>query len=215
MEFQKKAIGKMKDISAGGGRTVLFVSHNMVSIQALCSRAILMENGGVKYDGNVNEVIDEYMKLNAEAQKSRFFYEDPDLAPGNEHIRILSFSINPEEPFIHEEVALVFKVLNTSKYDGLSISIDFVNNQEIIAFGTGVDFKCAKGEAKSVKCHIPKDLLNDGLFNLNVYVSSDTKSLLFAHNNLVSFEVREDKRELGYLGKVNGVVRPKLNWEII
>lgn len=46
-EFQKKAIGKMKDISAGGGRTVLFVSHNMASVKSLCTRAILLENGTV------------------------------------------------------------------------------------------------------------------------------------------------------------------------
>ena len=61
-EFQKKAIGKMKDVSQGQGRTVLFVSHNMGSIRNLCKRGILLENGMVKKDGNVNEVVDFYLQ---------------------------------------------------------------------------------------------------------------------------------------------------------
>ena len=60
-EFQKKAIGKMKDISQKGGRTVLFVSHNMTSIKALCSRAVLLENGKLTKDGSPDEVINYYL----------------------------------------------------------------------------------------------------------------------------------------------------------
>ena len=44
-EFQKKAIGKMQNISKEGGRTVLFVSHNMAAVKNLCSRGVLLENG--------------------------------------------------------------------------------------------------------------------------------------------------------------------------
>lgn len=60
-EFQKKAIGKMQDVSQGEGRTVLFVSHNMASIRALCNNGILLENGKVVYTGNVGDVVDRYM----------------------------------------------------------------------------------------------------------------------------------------------------------
>ena len=60
-EFQKKAIGKMKDVSQGEGRTVLFVSHNMGSIRSLCKRGILLENGRVKADGEVNSICDMYL----------------------------------------------------------------------------------------------------------------------------------------------------------
>ena len=52
VEFQKKAIGKMQDVSQKQGRTVLFVSHNMASIRKLCNRAILLENGIIKYQGH-------------------------------------------------------------------------------------------------------------------------------------------------------------------
>lgn len=59
-EFQKKAIGKMQDVSRGDGRTVLFVSHNMGAVKSLCNSGILLENGIVTKTGNINDVIDEY-----------------------------------------------------------------------------------------------------------------------------------------------------------
>jgi len=60
-EFQKKAIGKMQDVSRGEGRTVLFVSHNMGSVRRLCKSGVLLENGGIKFIGNVNDTIKTYL----------------------------------------------------------------------------------------------------------------------------------------------------------
>ena len=60
-EFQKKAIGKMKDVSKGEGRTVLFVSHNMTSVKNLCKNGVLLENGSVKLIGPIDKVVDEYL----------------------------------------------------------------------------------------------------------------------------------------------------------
>ena len=63
-EFQKKAIGKMQDVSQGEGRTVLFVSHNMASIKTLCHRGILLENGSVSYDGLIENTVNLYLRAN-------------------------------------------------------------------------------------------------------------------------------------------------------
>ncbi len=63
-EFQKKAIGKMQAISQGEGRTVLFVSHNMESVQKLCTRAIILENGTIAYNGEVDKAISFYLRNN-------------------------------------------------------------------------------------------------------------------------------------------------------
>ncbi len=65
-EFQKKAIGKMKDISSQGGRTVLFVSHDMAAIQSLCSKAIVLKNGSISYKGPVEKAIGFYLKNSLE-----------------------------------------------------------------------------------------------------------------------------------------------------
>lgn len=61
-EFQKKAIGKMQDISKGEGRTVLFVSHNMASVKQLCTRAIVLDNGMCAKEGDVEECLDFYLE---------------------------------------------------------------------------------------------------------------------------------------------------------
>lgn len=64
-EFQKKAIGKMQDISHGEGRTVLFVSHNMGSIRALCTQGVVLTNGVVSYIGSIGEAVESYLLENA------------------------------------------------------------------------------------------------------------------------------------------------------
>lgn len=73
-EFQKKAIGKMKDVSQGGGRTVLFVSHNMDSMLNLCDNGVLLENGMVKYTGDIRSTVAEY--VNGGNTESRFTQEE-------------------------------------------------------------------------------------------------------------------------------------------
>jgi len=65
-EFQKKAIGKMQDVSRGEGRTVLFVSHNMGSVRQLCNKGILLDNGMVSYQSSIDNVIDKYLMTGAE-----------------------------------------------------------------------------------------------------------------------------------------------------
>jgi lipopolysaccharide transport system ATP-binding protein len=70
-EFQKKAIGKMQDISAEGGRTVLFVSHDMSSINRLCQKSLLLKNGYVEFVGETSEVIKYYLLDNSEGYKTK------------------------------------------------------------------------------------------------------------------------------------------------
>lgn len=68
-EFQRKAIGKMQDVSKGSGRTVLFVSHNMASIENLCRHTILMKNGRLMSYGDTNLIIESYLKNTFVASK--------------------------------------------------------------------------------------------------------------------------------------------------
>lgn len=59
-EFQAKCLGKMEDVAHNGGRTVLFVSHNMAAVQNLCKKGILLNHGEVDYVGGITEVIENY-----------------------------------------------------------------------------------------------------------------------------------------------------------
>ncbi|QDT63296.1 ABC transporter ATP-binding protein [Calycomorphotria hydatis] len=71
-EFQSKCIGKMQSV-AGGGRTVLFVSHNMAAVTALCSRTVVLNNGKVAFDGSCTEGIDYYLSSNPSENPRREF----------------------------------------------------------------------------------------------------------------------------------------------
>ena len=93
-EFQKKAIGKMQDVSRGDGRTVLFVSHNMASMQRLCSRGVLLEYGSVKFIGSISDTINKYMSSqvtqqtfnNGEGDKDVLWVEYAKVYPENGNV---------------------------------------------------------------------------------------------------------------------------------
>lgn len=116
-EFQKKAIGKMNDVAHEGGRTVLFVSHNMTAVKQLCTQGILLQNGQLAFSGTAKEVIEEYLSVNPDflltplaQRKDRYgngrvrltnilFFNENDVAVSecfvNQYLRIeLQFEIN-------------------------------------------------------------------------------------------------------------------------
>ena len=70
-EFQKKAIGKMQDVSKGEGRTVLFVSHNMAAVRSLCTRGVMLKNGMVDFIGNIPDTLDHYLKIDGKTKKDK------------------------------------------------------------------------------------------------------------------------------------------------
>lgn len=97
-EFQKKAIGKMQDISKGEGRTVLFVSHNMATVKSLCTRGVVLEYGKVVFEGNIIDSINNYLGSN---KKQNFTTEvivtnENRKIKTNQEIEILSIKLlNP------------------------------------------------------------------------------------------------------------------------
>lgn len=71
VEFQKKAVGKMQDISISEGRTVLFVSHNMAAVKSLCTRVLVLNNGVIDFEGNQNTAIDHYLNLGGDSENTQ------------------------------------------------------------------------------------------------------------------------------------------------
>nr|MBP6556928.1 Wzt carbohydrate-binding domain-containing protein [Flavobacterium sp.] len=85
-EFQKKCLGKMGDISKGQGRTVLFVSHNMASVQNLCSKGIMLEHGMIKCTGNIDQVVREYL---SKSRAENVILADVQKRKGNGKLRFV------------------------------------------------------------------------------------------------------------------------------
>ena len=134
-EFQKKAIGKMKEVSTSGGRTVLFVSHNMASIATLCTRAIMMENGLITMDGEVKNVIDNYLETNLSQIKSGTLL-DSQLRRGNGKARIVDFQINENGYYSEDVIKLDFLIEVNSNIEEIYATILIKhpkNEKEIIS----------------------------------------------------------------------------------
>ena len=92
-EFQKKAIGKMKEVSSAGGRTVLFVSHNMTAIRNLCTKGILLNNGNTEFIGDISNTIDRYMNLCMPKIQYIPISEARRSQKGNNHMRFISLDV--------------------------------------------------------------------------------------------------------------------------
>ena len=116
-EFQKKAIGKMQDVSRGEGRTVLFVSHNMASIQNLCKTGILLDKGMIKTTGEVSDVINTYISANlAEVGDVSHVSEFSRLGATTKELEILE--LTRTSPYVldsSEDLSFVVRVKRNSK----------------------------------------------------------------------------------------------------
>jgi lipopolysaccharide transport system ATP-binding protein len=112
-EFQKKAIGKMQDVSRNEGRTVLFVSHNMQAVRNLCHTCILLADGEIRRTGETTEVVDHYLFDNAETVKDSSFVKINDkhrLIPVSRELEILS--VERKNPYLIDVTTpLKFKLL--------------------------------------------------------------------------------------------------------
>ena len=109
-EFQKKAIGKMKDVSHSQGRTVLFVSHNMASVKALCNNGVLLENGQMKMIGEINDVVEHYLQ-EIKADFSRKVIIDNNLHrpnPTNRELEIIEAEIINDNEHVATDEPLEF-----------------------------------------------------------------------------------------------------------
>jgi len=100
IDFQKKCLGKMEEVSRKDGRTVIFVSHHMASVKTLCARAISLNSGSIQFDGNTNEVISHYLN-DLPVGKSDFHFQDlPAQIASINHIRFTDAENNLASSFL-------------------------------------------------------------------------------------------------------------------
>ena len=119
-EFQKKCLGRMKDVSTNDGRTVLFVSHNMGAIRNLCTQGLYMKNGGLVTSGPITEVVNYYMNDGAAKSASNNFVNYDISRTGDKQIVFTSASIRnsqgdiDSEFFIGDDITFILNVENCS-----------------------------------------------------------------------------------------------------
>jgi len=216
--FQKKSLGKMGQVSREG-RTILFVSHNMAAVKALCSRAILMRDGAVTASGAVSEVVDDYL-LGAASEASVREWRDPASAPGNEDVRMSYIRmISPEgAPVIDIDSGIQIEAgfENFRKNINLSLKVRVTNSEGVVIFVSSCFISSDRNSACGiyhVKGIIPAHLLNAGRYAVDLSLHKDQRWTLLQIDGIASFEVANTATGRGAtMGRAPGVIRPLLAW---
>jgi lipopolysaccharide transport system ATP-binding protein len=223
-EFQKKCMGKMDEVGREG-RTVLFVSHNMTAVKALCTRAVLLRDGKVAAQGNTIDVIKEYMSQTSMggAAERRWQREN---APGNKTARLLGVRIRDAVGEIRSDI---------DSQQAFSIEIDFENLTDSALLGTTVMIHNEEGECVlsslsnndpvwhgkmrprgiyRSRCEMPANLFPDGLLFVSVWIWGDNYKWGFQESEVVVVQIHETAGSArgDFLKRMAGVVRPVLPW---
>jgi lipopolysaccharide transport system ATP-binding protein len=184
-EFQKKAIGKMQDISSEGGRTVLFVSHNMASVKSLCTRGIVLENGTTVFKGTAEESVDFYLSRGKDQNKLALKQRTDRFGNGKMKLVELSFynekglAINQVISGEYLKIKLKFeKNDNDIDYSRLFIGLGLLDDQEqkvlnYLSDEMGSDFSTLKN-MNEITLEIPNLYLRAGVYDVTVQTGIGT-----------------------------------------
>lgn len=222
-EFQKKAIGKMQDISKGEGRTVLFVSHNMGSVKALCKNGLVLSNGKITFTGTVDDAVDFY--LNHEStQVTKGIVEYTKEYIGDENLQLLEISVCDNKNRIRstysqsEEIfiSIKFKIINAIKGMRFNLSVKTTTG-EIVFVTSSHDLtkeEIKKGQYK-LSLIIPAYLLNKMRYILIINAGIPGRKIIFAPIDTLFVDVEgENAGGSSFNEKWPGLVNPKIDWKI-
>ncbi|MFH0911470.1 MAG: ABC transporter ATP-binding protein [Planctomycetota bacterium] len=193
--FQKKCLGKMNDVSASHGRTVLFVSHNMPAVQSLCRRCILLDQGGVAADGPTDEVIDRYLRQGVSSAGSA--YERPgDAATGAAYLRTARVSDREGRTIGTARLAEPFAVrmgwVLEKNVPDLRLSLRINNERGVTIFSSSIhdrDVFVEKQGAYHVLCGIDPNLLVPGRYTVDAFAFIPNRGYLDSQEGVLAFDV--------------------------
>jgi lipopolysaccharide transport system ATP-binding protein len=228
-EFQKKALGKMQEVSSKDGRTVLFVSHHLDAISRLCANTLVIEQGNIAFRGPSHEAISFYLKAEQVARPYKSWPDGLSKEPGNDFVKLLEVRVTDQQGTtlgVHEipesiNITMKYEVL----VDGFIYTHGFnLYNVNGVHIFTSHDIEMGKKKLENGKgiyeasVTIPGNFLTDGLHVASVAIMSyDPYTVHFHEMDAVSFNII-DVKYTGfargvYNGKMPGIIRPILNWK--
>jgi lipopolysaccharide transport system ATP-binding protein len=231
MEFQKKSLRKMQSI-ASTGCTVLFVSHAMNMINLFCSRAIILDQGCIEFDGETADAAKLYYSSDGSSVVPyQIDYTKRDRRIGDAYATLLEAHIEDEKGRLTGKVDIHsrFKVkmryqLHGAPANSCSPNFHFYNSLYQCVFVTaGEQNTHTSGDAVyEATCQVPGSLLNDDVYYVGLaltFLEKDIQVSFFEQNALsvvVSDPILEtvDKDRQGYIGAIPGAIRPKLDWKV-
>jgi lipopolysaccharide transport system ATP-binding protein len=218
-EFQKKAIGKMQDISRQGGRTVLFVSHNMAAIKQLCTKTIMMENGMIVFEGKTDDGIDYYLQANQyEGYKGKYSNENLKESGFVSLSLVDEMKVNRTEFGFDETITVKIKVKVTEKHLNAHLGFRVVDRNERVIFTSEIKFaeKNVNIGINDFEVQLPTKFLAPNTFKLTFGLHIPNQELIDYLEECLSFEIVETGSEFHmYSGNDYGCVFIDCNWEKI
>jgi lipopolysaccharide transport system ATP-binding protein len=218
-QFQKKCLGKMQDVGTEG-RTVLFVSHNIAAIKTLCSRGVLLNKGGLIFDGKASEAIDSYQESD-HLKRNEIVWADHDDAPGNELIKLKSIKISPLHGTnldIDSGVEITTVFYNAIAGKNIDLTLYLYSLENICIFETWIiitNNNDAKAGYYTTKVVIPAHLLNFGVYKITMLFGESQRYELYKIEDVVSFEIEHTATGRGSnMNPTLGMIRPILNWTV-
>lgn len=182
-EFQKKAIGKMQDVSKGEGRTVLFVSHNMASINTLCNSCVILDSGRVVNTCETSKAIELYRKLCSQKIIENFDFESNERIAKNTFIS--DFDICNKLPLsFSDKLRFKFQIKSKNKASiTLRIAIFDINDTRVMAFDSadvGEVFDVQENSTTEIECQLLDELnFKPGIYRINISIRQG--SILLDH----------------------------------
>jgi lipopolysaccharide transport system ATP-binding protein len=222
-EFQKKAIGKMQDVSSQEGRTVLFVSHNMNSIVSLCSSCLLLKNGSIHSSGRVENIVNEYLQLN-NVNQTKIEWA-PGEGPGDDLATMISARMVNKQfedivyAGIHHFIGFEFEYLvkeTTGFFLVPGIHLYTLKEECVFVSSQAISEELKASGIHKTTIWIPENFLNQNIYSVRFSLSSmNPPRVHISVPNIISFETVEDVnlRSNEYKQKIPGIIRPLLNWE--
>lgn len=192
-EFQKKAIGKMKDVTEDNKRTVLFVSHNLNSIRQLCNKAILIDNGQVTEYGEVEETIQKYLN------NYRLNRNNLDFQKRSGHQNVILKSLKVEDKLIETggTLPMSFELENTTsnRINNIDIAISIHEGtylKRIAIFKSSykkLNITIDSNSTKEINCNISNLLLSEGKYFIKTIIYTGEEISDWIENVVEEFEI--------------------------
>ncbi len=212
-EFQKKCLGKMKEVSVNDGRTVLFVSHNLLAIKSLCNRGVLLEHGRLNAIGETELIINKY---NAQNKTSYFEIINQSFDGFTIESVSVSNSGNNENFKIESDLEITIKTYCNRNIEAINMNLFFNTVDGVLIFATCSSVESFQIGKSIFKCIIPKNTLNDNVYVIDIMVVENAEKPILTIKEAITIEGVESKREGSWLGKFPGLVRPQyFTWKKI
>ena len=190
-DFQKKAIGKMQDVSRGEGRTVLFVSHNMASVQRLCHKGVLLANGQISFMGNIPDTIHNY--LSTQIIQSEYNNKNPQVT---DKLNLLWAKVSPSkgDAFYNDTpIDVSFQVRINENIGSLVIGFNLYSSfQHPLARAdyNDIDGKTSLGIGEyEFRFQIPAHTLSEGDYTIVMDVAEKNVKNYAGNDTVLSFKV--------------------------